>query len=131
MIVVLDSNVVISALNFGSRQSAPVRALEKAVQVDAIASCDEMNSELIRILVEKFDWSYERVQGELAPLLRSSIRVELQGTVHVCRDPDDDKILECAERARANLIITGDKDLLSLRTHGRARIVTPAAYLRI
>jgi putative PIN family toxin of toxin-antitoxin system len=64
-------------------------------------------------------------------MLRRAIRVNLSGTLRVCRDPDDDKFLECAERARADLLITGDKDLLTLRTHGRTRILTPATYLKL
>ncbi len=131
MIVVLDSNVIISAANFGSPRSAPVLALEKAVGSDLIATCDDIDAELIRILLDKFEWSFLRIQHELLRIHRHSVRVTLYGTVHLCRDPDDNKILECAERARADLIVTGDKDLLSLRTHGQTRIVTPAAYLRL
>ena len=62
-------------------------------------------------------------------ILAGAIRVILQHTVHLCRDPDDDKILECAERAEADLIVTGDADLLSIGSYGRTHIVTPAAYL--
>jgi putative PIN family toxin of toxin-antitoxin system len=131
MIVVLDSNVIISAANFGSPRSAPVLALEKAVGSDLIATCDDIDAELIRILLDKFEWSFPRIQHELLRIHRHSVRVTLCGTVHLCRDPDDNKILECAERARADLIVTGDKDLLSLRTHGQTRIVAPAAYLRL
>jgi putative PIN family toxin of toxin-antitoxin system len=131
MIVVLDSNVIISAANFGSPRSAPVLALEKAVGSDLIATCDDIDAELIRILLDKFEWSFPRIQHELLRIHRHSVRVTLYGTVHLFRDPDDNKILECAERARADLIVTGDKDLLSLRTHGQTRIVTPAAYLRL
>ena len=43
----------------------------------------------------------------------------------------DDMLLECAERAHADLLITGDKDLLALTPHGRTAIVTLAEYLRI
>ena len=41
----------------------------------------------------------------------------------------DDKFLECAERANADAIITGDKDLLTLKSHQSTRIITPAEYL--
>jgi uncharacterized protein len=84
-----------------------------------------------RVLVEKFNWSPQRAQLILRNVLERATRVTLEGTVHVCRDPDDDLVLECAERAEADLIITGDQDLLSLRSHGVTRIITPAAYLRL
>jgi len=131
MIVVLDSNVIISAANFGSPRSAPVLALERAVDSDVNATCDEIDAEMRRILLDKFDWPLTRIQQEFLRIHRRAIRVTLKNTVHLCRDPGDDKFLECAERARASLIVTGDKDLLSLSTYRRTRIVTPAAYLRI
>ena len=47
----------------------------------------------------------------------------------ICRDPKDDFIMECAETGGADLIVTGDKDLLSLANYGRIEIVTPRQYL--
>jgi putative PIN family toxin of toxin-antitoxin system len=44
----------------------------------------------------------------------------------VVRDPDDDKILECAVEARADLIVTFDKDLLTLRAYEGIKIIHPA-----
>jgi putative PIN family toxin of toxin-antitoxin system len=131
MIVVLDTNVVVSALQFAGGRGTPVHALEKAVNSDFLTTCDEIDAEISRILMEKFRWPLQRVEAELQTTVRRAIRVTLRNTVHLCRDPDDNKILECAERANAALIVTGDKDLLSLRTHRRTRIVTPAAYLRV
>jgi uncharacterized protein len=70
----------------------------------------------------------------LNPILRESvlaraIRVELRGIVKECRDPKDDMFLECAMRAKANLIIAGDKDLLVLGSYKGTRIVTPSDYV--
>lgn len=64
-------------------------------------------------------------------MLDRSICVTNRGTIKLCRDPNDDKFLECAERANADLIIAGDKDLLSLGAHKRIRIITPAQYLKL
>jgi predicted nucleic acid-binding protein len=101
MIVVLDSNVIISAANFGSPRSAPVLALERAVDSDVIATCDEIDAELRRILLGKFDWPSTRIQQEFLRIHRRAIRVTLKNTVHLRRDPADDKFLQCAERSRA------------------------------
>lgn len=62
----------------------------------------------------------------LKRMLDRSIRVTIRGTIKLCHDPSDDNFLECAERANADLIITGDKDLLSLGVYKRIRIITPA-----
>ncbi|HZD49646.1 MAG TPA: putative toxin-antitoxin system toxin component, PIN family [Silvibacterium sp.] len=131
MIVVIDSNVSVSALQFASKQGTPTRALEKAVNDDIIATCDEIDSELVRVLIEKFHWSRQRTDAALRRMLERSIRVVIRGTLHLCRDPSDDKFLECAERARADLIITGDKDLLALNSHEHTKIITAAEYLQL
>jgi hypothetical protein len=60
MIVVLDTNVIISALNFGNPRSTLVLALGRAVDFDRLASADEIDAELYRILTEKFDWPGSR-----------------------------------------------------------------------
>lgn len=57
--------------------------------------------------------------------------MKIRGTVSACRDPDDNKVLECAERAGADLIVTGDKDLLVLSSHAGIKIITPAEYLQM
>jgi uncharacterized protein len=49
--------------------------------------------------------------------------------VELCRDPRDDKFLELALAGRADLLLTGDADLLALHPFRGTAIVTPAAYL--
>ncbi len=49
----------------------------------------------------------------------------------VCRDPDDDIVLATALAGRADLIVTGDNDLLVLKTFQRMRILSPRQVLEI
>jgi len=49
----------------------------------------------------------------------------------VCRDPDDDLVLATALMVRADVIITGDKDLLVLKEHRGVRILSPRQFLEI
>jgi predicted nucleic acid-binding protein len=49
--------------------------------------------------------------------------------VTACEDPADDRILKCALEARAQVIITGDDDLLRLKRFEGIRILTPRAFL--
>lgn len=44
----------------------------------------------------------------------------------VSRDPDDDAVLAAAVASRADLIVSGDRDLLVLRSHAGISIVDPA-----
>lgn len=56
--------------------------------------------------------------------------VPIVHSVHVCRDHKDDHILELALNGAADLIVTGDRDLLSLDPFQKIPVLTPAAYLR-
>jgi predicted nucleic acid-binding protein len=47
----------------------------------------------------------------------------------VCRDPDDDKLLEIAVAGNADCLVTGDQDLLILHPFQGVPIITPAAFL--
>lgn len=129
MIVVLDTNVWISALQFAKRRGTPTRSLEKAMSEDLIASCTEIEAEILRVLTQKFLWEPNRVHAALEAVLARAIRVQLRGTVKQCRDPKDDMFLECAARANADLLIAGDKDLLVLGSYQGTRILTPAEYV--
>jgi uncharacterized protein len=51
--------------------------------------------------------------------------------IHVCRDPDDDNLLEAAVAGGAEYIVSGDMDLLAIHKFRTIRIVTPAAFLAI
>jgi len=122
VIVVLDTNVWISALQFAKGRGIPTQAIEKAMSEDIIATCPEIKGEILRVLTEKFLWEPSRAHAALQAVLARAIRVRLRGTVKECRDPSDDMFLECAARADAELLIAGDKDsprsrLLQTDTH--------------
>lgn len=55
MIVVLDTNVWISALQFAKYRGTPTRAIEKAMSEDVIASCPEIEAEIQRVLTQNFN----------------------------------------------------------------------------
>jgi uncharacterized protein len=130
VIVVLDTNVWISALQFAKQCGIPAKALAKAMSEDVIASCAEMEAEILRVLIQKFLWEPNRAHAALEAVLARALRVHLRGTVKECRDPNDDMFLECAARANADLLVAGDKDLLVLGSYKRTRILTPAEYVR-
>src|SRR5215469_15054596 len=91
---------------------------------------DEIDAEIVRVLTEKFSWEQHRAMSALQAILARAIRVKIRGTVKECRDPGDDMFLECAALAKADLLVAGDKDLLTLGTYKGTRIVTPSEYLR-
>lgn len=129
MIVVLDTNVWVSALEFGG---TPALALSRALTKDQIAISRVIESEVIRVLTSKFRRDPRVLQAQMDELLSQALLVEITGDVQgMCRDPEDDAILETAWRAHASYLVAGDKDLLSLKTFREAQIVTPAAYVSL
>jgi predicted nucleic acid-binding protein len=52
VIVVIDTNVWISALQFAKLRGTPTLALEKAMRQDVIATCDEVDAEIVRVLTK-------------------------------------------------------------------------------
>lgn len=109
---------------------APLKAVIRAIAQDRFAVCDQIEEEVVRVLTRKFGWEAERVRADLAFYWLDALRVELEGTVTgICRDPKDEPILECAERAEAERIVTGDHDLLSLASYRGIRIMTARDYL--
>lgn len=64
-----------------------------------------------------------RLLGRVAEIIPITYRVR------ACRDPSDDKFLELAVNGSAQVIVTGDRDLLALDPFRGISIVTPARYL--
>jgi len=128
--VVIDTNVFISGVL--STTSAPARCVEAVVSGGQLLATEATLKELFeRVLSPKFDPYVTRARREellsrLAPLVEI---VEVVQHVRACRDPHDDKFLEAAVNGRADVIITGDKDLLELHPFRGVVIVSPADYL--
>ncbi len=49
-------------------------------------------------------------------------------TFEVCRDPDDNKFIDCAYAGRCIYIVTGDKDLLDIHNFKEIEIITAAEF---
>ena len=127
MIVVVDSGVWISALQF---EGTPLLVIERILVRHRVAVCDPIRHEIRTALMQQFGWSSGEVREACAFYLSRAIEAEVSGNVRgVCRDPNDDMILECAVAAKADVIVSGDKDLLALATHEGIRILAPRAFL--
>lgn len=128
--VVIDTNVFISGLC--STTSTPALAVDKAITKAEVVATSETLRELIeKLLLPKFDRYVSRERRE-ALLQRVASVVEIIHVVqHVraSRDPKDDKFLEAAVNGRANVLVSGDGDLLDLNPFRGIAIITPADYL--
>jgi len=129
LIVVIDTGVWVSALHFALRRGTPRLAIEKAAQECTIATCRAIDEEVLHILPAKFGWSAEDAYAAMRAVFPFPIQVEISGNLRVCRDPNDDMVIECTVAAGAQFIVSGDKDLLALDPFKEIRIVTPAEFL--
>lgn len=68
--------------------------------------------------------SYVRQIGRIAEIIRPT-RV-----VSVLRDDANNRVLECAEAGKVDLVVSGDRDLLKLKHYGTVPIVRPAGFVR-
>src|SRR4051794_23805120 len=128
--VVIDTNVLISSLFFST--TTPARTVERVVTTAQLVATTETLRELIEtVLLPKFD-RYVRRERREALLQRVASVVEIVEVlqhIRASRDPKDDKFLDAAVNGRADVIVTGDRDLLDLNPFRRIAIVTPAQYL--
>lgn len=131
--VVLDTNVVLSALLFRSPSANQLRHAWQCGAFQPLAST-ATTRELLRVLgYPKFRLSGDDQQQMLADYLpyASSVRVpQPPPQVPACRDPYDRPFLELAMAGHAHLLVSGDHDLLALAGQTVFGIVTPAEFLR-
>jgi putative PIN family toxin of toxin-antitoxin system len=69
-------------------------------------------------------------RDDLARMLATAELVTITERIACCRDPHDDKFLELAVSGRADMIVSGDADLLALNPFCGIPIVTPAMFLQ-
>lgn len=129
--IVVDTNRLVSRLLLPT--SVPGQAVRKAVDNGILLVSDATMNELADVLARpKFDRyiSLEDRQQFLRLLGRLADFVPIVYPVHACRDPRDDKFLEVALNGKAELILTGDADLLALHPWQGIVILSPADYLK-
>jgi len=114
-------------LHFGG---APQAALDTVFTHDTIAICEQIVTEVRAILARKFSWTDDEVLSVLNDYTIDAIHADVTGSLHgICRDPKDDMVLECAVKSGAQLILTGDLDLLSLKSYNGISILTVRQFL--
>ena len=128
--LVFDTNTLISGLLLPD--SLPARAVKKGIHEGKIMVSGDTLSELAEVLSRaKFDRyiSLENRKEYFRYFARIVEKIEIIRRINSCRDPKDNKFLEVAINGQAEIIITGDKDLLILHPYHSIQIVTPAQYL--
>ena len=129
--IVLDTNALVSRLLLPD--SITGQAVRKAVDEGDILMSESTLFELADVLGRKKFDAYVSIQDReefLRMLGRIVEMVTILHAVHDCRDVKDNQILEVAANGQAQIIVTGDEDLLVLNPFRGISILRPADYLK-
>ena len=126
--VTADTNIYVSALNFGGK---PLQLLELArAGTIELATSNAIITEMSRILYNKFSWNRDDVGEAVNQILSFTKYVHPDLSFNaVPTDPDDNRVLECAVGADSEVIVTGDTDLLALRNFRTIKIQNVSEFL--
>ena len=128
--VVLDTNVLVSAFNKPSGALYPlwISARERKY---ALLISPAIVTETARILRHRFHWQERLLQERIRVLVGVSELVS-PGLIPdaVPDDPDDNHIIACALEGQADLIVSGDRHLLTLGQYEGIPIIRPVDFLR-
>ncbi len=126
--VVADTNIYISALNFGGVPEQ-VLALARRGRLDLFISKPILD-EIEGVLKRKFRWPASRAREAASTIREFAKIVEARERIAVVKnDESGNRVLECAVAAKARIIVTGDSHLRDLGSFRGMRILSPRTLL--
>ena len=128
MRAVFDTNIFVSAfaLPGGRAEAAVLQAIEGGVH---LVTSRAIVHELLDVLARKFGRDAEELSRVAVLLSDLAEVVNPRHRIDVLRDAADNRVLECAAAARADVIVTGDKAMLELGEYEGIRILAPREFL--
>jgi len=128
--VVIDANVFVSIV-LGGKVTNKICELLIANEFKLVYSTELFN-ELKYVLSRKdFEFNQPQIDRILTFIETKGELVFSNETIDICRDPKDNPVLECAVAGKADFIVTGDKDLLVLKSFRKIPIITPRKFLKL
>ena len=127
MRILIDTNILISGLYF---HGLPKKLLRE-IDLEKFNIC--VNEEIIAEYTDKIDNKFSKSKYILDKDLREKIFSSFKNfnkvsDLKICRDPDDDKFINCAIDAKAIYIVSGDNDLLDIKNFAGIEIVTAREF---
>jgi len=126
MRVLLDTNVLIAAL---ITRGVCNDLLEHCFRQHIVVSSQFILDELHEHLTDKFKYTLAEAD-EAEELLRSKMEMVIPSPLEqpVCRDKDDDRVLGTGVAGNVECLVTGDKDLLTLKRYKSFDILKPSDF---
>lgn len=127
MKIVFDTNVLLSAL---ATHGLSYRVLDICLDKHQMFVSQWILDETSEKLRNKFNVPEDELIKVHQFIKENFILIEPTGNLpNACRDYDDNNILHLAVHCNADIIITGDKDLLVLNSHNSVKIVNPRTFI--
>ncbi|MDD3543912.1 MAG: putative toxin-antitoxin system toxin component, PIN family [Kiritimatiellae bacterium] len=129
MRVSLDTNVIASAT---AARGLCADLFRTVIEFHQLVVSDHLLEEIKRILGDKFHAPLELVEDLVCLLKQDAVRASVLPLADLrLRDPADIAIVSSAINGNADLLVTGDKEIVGLAQVGRLRIVTPRQFWEI
>ena len=129
---VFDTNIYISAILYGGKPEALLRLCRGRKKKVELYTTPSILKEIADVLSSgKFDWIEPRIVKSIRHIARIAEVVEPESTISVLSDKSDNRVLECAQAAKADFIVSGDSHLLDLKKYENIPILKPAQFLEL
>ncbi|MDD5457657.1 MAG: putative toxin-antitoxin system toxin component, PIN family [Candidatus Margulisbacteria bacterium] len=128
--VVLDTNVFISAILFGGQPREILNSVIKG-KIRLFVS-EPILAGITNVLQrKKFNFPVDIIPSIINEIEAISDYIHTNNNISVIKEgPADNRVLECAVAANSDIIITGDKHLLNLKSYKNILITTPANFIK-
>lgn len=128
--IVIDTNVFVSAGLGGFVSSKIIEAFVER-RFSLLISPPLFNEPKEVLARKEFDLN-ELIQEKILTFIETRAEfVTPEVKVDICRDPKDNVVLECALSGKADVVVTGDRDLLVLSSFEKVSIITPRQFIKI
>jgi len=126
MRILIDTNILISGLFFNGLPKKLLSELDEEFKI-----C--VNEKIVAEYEKNIDKKISNPRYNLDEKLREKFfgslqNFEMKSDLKICRDPDDDKFINCAIDAKAIYIVSGDNDLLTIKNFAGIEIVTAREF---
>jgi uncharacterized protein len=133
MQAVVDTNILIRALIKPQGTVGPILSRLRNGDYTLVYSTPILDEVIEKLALPRIRHKYQVEEAQIEALvaliaLRGALVVPTR-RVTVCRDPDDNMFIEAALAGSAKYVVTGDKDLLTLKRFETVRFVTPRTFL--
>ena len=133
--LVLDTSTIVSAFFWEGNEAELFREIEQGkaelyITNEILKEVEEViKKPKFNEVMRKVNLTPDQIMQKIVSLSHLVIAPKLN--IKVCRDEKDNKFLECAESAKANYLISGDEDLLSLKEYKGILIVRTWKILKL